>query len=65
MWSARWGHVAVVFNDTAPRSDFTLDENSERLEVMQAKLLVLGGDDRVSTTMEVSEVFEVVCYICM
>jgi len=47
MWSARWGHVATVFNDTTPRDDFSIDENSARLLGLRPKLLVLGGDDRV------------------
>jgi len=56
MWSARWGHTAVVYNDTAPRDDFPMESplsnpdapsNSKRLEDMSSYLLVMGGDDRV------------------
>jgi hypothetical protein len=49
MWSARWGHATAVYNDTTPRHDLSVNENSERQLDTVSSLLVLGGDDRIDT----------------
>ena len=50
MWSARWGHASTVYNSSVPRNDLTLLEDKERLLSLagRSRLLVMGGDDRVS-----------------
>jgi hypothetical protein len=48
MWSARWGHAVTVFNQTTPQNHLTLLENEMLLITRKPKLLMLGGDDRIT-----------------
>mmetsp|Transcript_10681 Transcript_10681/g.16039 ORF Transcript_10681/g.16039 Transcript_10681/m.16039 type:complete len:1127 (-) Transcript_10681:12-3392(-) len=52
MWSARWGHAVVVFNQTIPRNDYTEEENSKLINEGMPKLVLLGGDDLVQRTLQ-------------
>ena len=43
MWSGRWGHAVVVFNQSITRSYLTEEENSERARGANPVLVLLGG----------------------
>eukprot|EP00804_Cyclotella_cryptica_P001587 CCRYP_014936-RB/>CCRYP_014936-RB protein AED:0.02 eAED:0.02 QI:12561/0.87/0.77/1/0.25/0/9/0/1053 len=45
MWSARWGHAAVVLNQSIPRRYLTDEENSARAKGSHPVVVLLGGDD--------------------
>ena len=50
MWSGRWGHSVVVFNQSITRSYLTEEENSERAQGANPVLVLLGGDDSLPST---------------
>ena len=45
MWSGRWGHSVVVFNQSITRSYLSEEENSERARGANPVIVLLGGDD--------------------
>jgi len=45
MWTGRWGHSIVVFNQSITRSYLTEEENSERARGANPVIVLLGGDD--------------------
>lgn len=45
MWTPRWGHAVVVYNQTYPLNHLSPEENSERTKSIQPKIILLGGDD--------------------
>uniref|UniRef100_A0A7S2M3Q2 Uncharacterized protein n=1 Tax=Skeletonema marinoi TaxID=267567 RepID=A0A7S2M3Q2_9STRA len=55
MWSGRWGHAIVVFNQSITRSYLTEEENSERAQGANPVIILLGGDDslpNITSAME-------------
>lgn len=45
-WSPRWGHAVLIVNQTAGyRNDLTAEDNSIRVQNLQPRLVLLGGDD--------------------
>jgi hypothetical protein len=56
LFSGRWGHAVVVFNQSITRSYLTEEENSERARGANPVLVLLGGDDSLPNITSAVEI---------